>query len=592
MIDPYVNPEPEPSRQDGPTDFFSLLSAPPEPSSLPSSTQKQRTDFVSLSGGTPLQPKVILNSSLADQFINFTTPCLIFILSNVTLMYLLNIRFIYTSVIDLSLRVFSVFFVLGVVALNRVIARKGSQESYVYVLGLFVAVALYTIATTRGYEMGSITRNFLNNSIWVALLFNMSVVIGIWWMVNRLTHECCVDENAVAGDIGIFTATAEKMRWAFQRAAADPREAVRKPLKAADVQDPWHQINAFDPTEAREAPPSLPPPAKRDYSDRLPARHPGMALFYFSIPVMVIFTLGLRVIQHAGMPAVRMGAYYMVVYTFCVLFLLSLTCLRQLRAYFALRGVSMNADLSWLWIGSSLFMILMIMWMASILPMPAMPPVAYVDEQQIEAYVPETARLVLLDVTPPTLSYMERHRVRERLDLLARMVMAVLLLYGLVKGLAYVMGMVLLRKDKLPFVLAAIITLLTWFLFRVWPALFRWTFRRRLHIQRHVALSTRYDNPLGRPGVRMSTREHVSYAYDALRALATDVGAPPKSSQTPYEFLKNYPQALKSMRDEAEEIIRLYVVAAYSDDEMNLRIEDRLRKFWMAFRITRNYYVW
>ena len=77
----------------------------------------------------------------------------------------------------------------------------------------------------------------------------------------------------------------------------------------------------------------------------------------------------------------------------------------------------------------------------------------------------------------------------------------------------------------------------------------------------------------------------------ALRALAADIGAPPKESQTPYEFLAHFPAGLRSMREEAEEIIRLYVIAAYSSEEMNLRLEDRLRKFWHAFRIARNYYV-
>ncbi len=553
----------------------------------------QKTDFASLRAGIPLQPEVIVNNTLADHLINFVTPCLIFILSCVVLLYLLNIRFIYTSVLDLSLRTFAISFALGVVALNRVIARRGSQESVIYVFGLFLAVALYTIGSTSGYDVGSVGRNFLNENMWVALFFNTTVVIGIWWMVNRLTHECCVDESSVAGDIGIFTATGARMRQTLRRMAEDAPPSMDKRMQSADVNEPWLFINAFDPSEPTPRTLTRQVKAAKDYSDRLPARHPGMALFYFSIPVMLIFTSGLRVIQHAGMPAVRMGAYYMAVYTLCALFLLSLTCLRQLRAYFSVRGVSMSGALSWLWMGISLVTVLLILWLAASLPLPSLPPAVYIDEQQIDVYVQQSARIRLLEVTPPTMSFLEQYRFRERAELTAQIIMVVILFYAALKGIGYLLSLGAAKKGELSKPLAWLITTLAWLLFKLWPALFRWTFpKRRIRIQRNIALSSRYDNPFAKPGTpKMPTREHIAYAYDALRALATDIGAPPKASQTPYEFLENYPDGLRSMREEAEEIIRFYVIAAYSTEEINTRIEDRLRKFWHAFRTVRNLYV-
>lgn len=597
MIGPYISPEfkppPEPEPAGAATDFFSLLAAPPEPSELPEVGQPQKTDFASLRAGIPLQPEVILNNTGGDQLVNFITPALIFLMTNSAILFLLNVRFIYTSVLDFSLRFFAINFVLGIVALNRVIARKGSNESAIYIFGLFAAVFFYTITATGAYNVGSVGRNFLNDSLLAALCFNISIATGIWWMVNRLTHECCVDEEATAGDIGIFTATADKFRWGLQRAASVETEQPVKPVKAAEVDAPWYQINAFDPMEIHAAPAAPRKAAPLDYSARLPERHPGMSLFYFSIPVLLIFTLGLRVIQHAGMHAVRIGAFYMGIYTFCLLFLLSLTCLRQLRAYFAQRGVSMPANLSWLWMGASLAMILMMMWIGARLPMPALPPAVYVDEQQIDLYTQESKRIQLLDITPPTMTLMERYKILQHLDVAARLIMVVLLLYGAYKCLEYTLGYILKRKEDLPYTLAVLITAITWLLFKLWPALFRWAFaKRRIRIQRHVALSSRYDSPFRNPAAPpMPTRDHIIYAYDALRALATDIGAPPKASQTPYEFLENYPEGLRSMRDEAEEIIRLYVVAAYSDLEMTSRVEDRLRKFWYAFRASRNYYV-
>lgn len=597
MIGPYIDPgsgkTPPMQPQSGPTDLFSLLAAPPEPSELPQVGGKQQTDFASLRKGMPLRPVVILNNTAADHTVNVITPFLIFVLANAVLLYLLNVRFIYTAVFDLSLRTFAVSFVLGIVALNRLIARQDSHESYLYVFGLFMAVALYTVGTTNGFEVGSVGRNFLNENIWAALLFNMSVVIGIWWMVNRLTHDCCVDESAVAGDIGIFTATAAKMRSTLQRMAADPVPSREERMRAADVNEAWHNISAFDPTEQGPWKAVHQGPAVRDYSSRLPARHPGMALFYFSVPVMLVFTLGLRVIQNAGMPAVRMGGYYMATYTFCVLFLLSLTCLRQLRAYFNIRGVAMPAPLSWLWMGLSFVMVVLILWLASRLPKPALPPAVYTGEQQVHVYGQISGRMQVLEVTPPTLSALEQVQFLERLEMAAWVIILGVMLYAVLKGIGYLVRLASANKEGLSPALSWLITALAWLLFKLWPALFRWTFpKRRIRIQRSIALSSRYNNPLAKPGGgQMSTREHIAYAYDALRALATDIGAPPKASQTPYEFLANYPEGLSSMREEAEEIIRLYVVAAYSTEKMNMRIEDRLRKFWYAFRAARNLYV-
>ena len=594
MVDPFAPTPPSegaPGADAAATDFASLMNAmPQEPSELPKLRPYQHTDYASLTADAPGKRRVEMPNTLADHFINIVTPCLIFALVMAVLMYLLNIRFIYTSVHDANLRVFSFFFVIGIVALNRLIARDGSSEAIVYAVGLALAVAVYTIATTELYSVGAVTRNFMNSNTWIALLFNMAAVIFLWWLVNRLTHECCVDENSVAGDIGLFTATAEQFRHKLRLAAAPP-PAPRKP--AAGVDEPWYGLTAYDPLDGA-ARLSKPAPARQtDFSRRLPRRHPGMALFYFSIPVMLLFSLGLRVIQHLGAPAVRMGAYYMYIYTFCALMLLTLTCLRQLRAYFRLRGVAMPQVLPWFWLALAFMMILVIMWGAANLPMPALPPVAYVDTHEVGAYSPYAARVRFIEVTPPSLSLFQRWRFYEWMDRAAKALILVMFCYAAVKALQWAVDLLLTKRHELPHWVNRLITAFAWVLFKMWPALRRWAFPdRRIRIQRRVALSARYDNPLAKPGAApMPVSDHIAYAYDALRALAVDVGMPPRPSQTPYEFLDNYPEKLAGMKKEAEEIIRLYVVTTYSTFDADKTVEDRLRKFWRAFRVIRNHYV-
>jgi len=577
------------------TDFASLTAVmPKEVSELPELRPHKHTDFVSLTKGDAKKRRMEMPNTPADHFINVMTPILIFILTLAVLFFLLNVRFIYTSVYDMNLRFFAFFFVLGVVALNRLIARDGSQEAFLYAFALALAVAFYTFYSTEIFSVGAITRNFMNSDAYLATLFNMTVVIFIWWMVNRLTHECCVDENNVAGDIGLFSATAERFRRTVQLAAETPAPPPAERMRVADINEPWYGISAYDPSDyvKQEVPKTRHRPTL-DFSARLPKRHPGMALLYFSIPVMIIFSLGLRVIQHMGMSAVQMGAYYMYVYTFCALSLLTITCLRQLRAYFRLRYVNMPQALPWFWLSAAGLMILVIMWGAANLPMPSLPPLAYVDKQQVDAFNPTKLRVEPLEITPTTMTKMQDFQLDERLEIVAKITIALTFLYIAFKLLQWQVDTLLRNKHALPPFVNKIILALAWLVFKLWPSLLNLiTPQWRQRIQRQVSLSARFDNPLANPNAPpMPVREHIAYAYDALRALAVDVGMPPQPSMTPYEFLENYPKELASMRKEAEEIIRLYVIAAYSDFETDQRLEDRLRKFWMTFRVTRNSYV-
>jgi hypothetical protein len=277
--EPYKKPEYDEVNATS-TDFASLTSfIPVEPSELPELRPHKRTDFVSLTKGEAKQRRMEMPNTPADHFVNVVTPVLIYVLVMSVLMFLLNVRFIYTSVFDASLRSFAFFFVLGVVALNRLIARDGSQEAFLYAFGLGLAVAFYTFSTTELFNVGAVTRNFMNSNAYLATLFNMTVVILLWWMVNRLTHECCVDENSVAGDIGLFSATAEGFRKRLQLAAAPPPKTAAERMRAAEIDEPWYGISAYDPLDyvKQETQKSRPKPAL-DFSARLPKRHPGMAL--------------------------------------------------------------------------------------------------------------------------------------------------------------------------------------------------------------------------------------------------------------------------------------------------------------------------
>ena len=90
---------------------------------------------------------------------------------------------------------------------------------------------------------------------------------------------------------------------------------------------------------------------------------------------------------------------------------------------------------------------------------------------------------------------------------------------------------------------------------------------------------------------RNQVEAYVTRSYDALCALAYDLGVPRKEDQTPYEFIDSFPAELDSIRDEAHELTELYVRAAYSELEMDKHVLDRLRRFWFSYETVHSRYI-
>lgn len=576
-----------------PTDFDSLWKAPdPGFEHLVQETPKRpgvATDFASLAGNAP-PPAYTPPRTVTDLLIDSLTPFMIFTMVYAVIFFLLDVRYVYTEVNDTGLRWVAFCFVMGVVALNRLIAREGSQESIIYMIGLAMAIGLYTITSTGAFEMGSVTRNFMNSSPVLATAFNMCLVMFIWWLANRLTHECCVDENRTAGDVGILTGTARRWQASMQK---DPDVATpRLPRRSLreEISAPMYELEAFDPTEGYK--PKIKPAAPGKYrsaSDRLAGRHPGISIFYFSVPVMFIFAVGLRVVQHGGEQMVKAGQFYMGIYTVSALMLLLLTSLGGLREYFRARRIAMPDGIGWFWIGLGIVMIAMVLVSAAQMPMPSLPPIAYVDEHQTD-YWSRNSKFELSPVAAAPMQLLEESQFVDRVGQGVLIVLCLFLLYGGMKGLGTLAARIARRRDLYPR-----------FVIRFFDALERWLSlltrlpsvperKRRIRIQRDIATSSKYESPFRNKekSQALTTRNHIEYAYEALCALAYDLGTPRHPDQTPFEFIQSFPEPLETLREEAQELTQLYVLAAYSPIEMNAQLEDRLRKFWLVYRRARS----
>ena len=402
----------------------------------------------------------------------------------------------------------------------------------------------------------------------------------------------------MAGDVGMFTGTLQR----FQKSMRTKEEKKPKGAKFKsrslldDVRSPFLELEAYDPhSYQRQTGPAQPKPNYAALSNRLAKRHPGISIFYFSVPAFAIFTLGLRVTQHGGESMIRYGWIYLLAYTTAALMLLLTTSLGGLREYYRSKKLAMPGGVGWFWLGLGVTMVAMVVLGALQLPLPSLPPMAAVDEHEYDPWNrgPANERFQLKEVESDPLVLFEEAQYLDQLGKGVLVLFGLFLFYGLIKALAALFAALARQRATLP-------KALTRFFDRAERLLSKLTKlpaiaprRRRIRIQRDIATSARYSNPAGDPqrSTGMTARDHVEYAYEALCALAYDLGVPRETAQTPQEFLAAFPAELKPLRAEAEELTRLYILAAYSSLPLDDRVMDRVRKFWVRYVPMRNQVV-
>jgi hypothetical protein len=469
--------------------------------------------------------------------------------------FLLDVRYVYTEVGHYYLRMVAFFFLMGVVALNRLVARDGSEESLLYIGFFGGVVVMYTFTSPDLYPRDSGDGGLLEDPASFAG-FNFVVMAFLWWLVNRLTHECCVDENLAAGNIGILTGTARKFQRAIRRDPNPPKKKVADPVLM-----PMLELEPFDPREGYR--PKQPPesPAQGSLSDRLAKRHPGMSVFYFSVPVMFIFAVGLPVVRQGVAEMVFRGQCYMIAYTVSALMLLMLTSLGGLRAHFRARKIRIPGAIGWYWIGLGTAMVAFVVVGALQLPMPDLPAMARVTEHRTDFWTRDsTFQLADPDAAADPGAILRQSRFTRVVGRGVLAVFAVFMGYAALKGLAAFAAAVGRRRDRFPRFVVRFFNALDALLTRLTRLP---TFPKRHHrvrVQRSIARSAVFRNSLGdaeRAG--MPVERHVEYAYSALCALALDVGAPRRDGQTPSEF----PQRASAPRRGVDAPLRTRRLLAY-----------------------------
>lgn len=577
------------------TDFQSLLDQPDydaaaelarQAAAIERKQNADATDFHTLAKTLETAPPTYQHRTATDFLIDALVPPLIFLMMAAVVFYLLDVRFIFTEKHDANLRVFSLCLLLGIVAINRLVATEGSDESILYIAVFAGAAFMYTLFTTSVYDVGSVARGFLDDP-WINAFFNMSIVGLLWWVTNRLVHECSIDENRTAGDVGILTGTARNIQKAIKSndAPIEKTSAFRNKPKRSDSVLEMNELEAFDPLEWE------PEQAKRTEigvaNKRLAQRHPGISVLYLSAPVMIIFALGLPVLRQGGERWVATGHVYVGVYTLTALYLLLITSLGGLREYFRSRHVPLPAAIGWWWIGLGSFMIVMVALGAAQLPMPEMPAAAQIQEHETDWWRGEST-FELQHPASEAAEAIYKNRVLDRVGQGVLIILGAFGLYALLRIAANAAAVAGRNRDLLPAFLVRFFNRLDAFLQRFVNLPESKPQRGRRRVPKAIAKSIHYKNPMGDERyAAASFNDHVAISYDALCALARDLGVPRHIDQTPYEFIDSLPKELEPLRDEARELTTLFVQSAYSDIPMDAGSADRLRKFWMAFEQVR-----
>ena len=580
-------------RQDTTFKALSRTREPESPNAKPRdwAAGSQPTDIKSLREQFPEEYRRYQPRSATDYLIDALTPFMIFVMVYAVIFFLLDVRFVYTEVHDRNFRYVAFFFVMGIVALNRLVAKEGSEESLLYIVVLIGMVGFYTVMTTSAYDVGSVARGFLDRP-WVATFFNMAVVIAIWWTTNRLMHECCIDENQTAGEVGILTGTVRR----FARKSRVKAPKAKKPPKVKRRKDHLIEgigLEAFDPTAwkppeevAREKADAAPP------SVRQPKRHPGISILYFSVPVMLIFTLGYPVLMQGGEFMILAGHFYVGLYTVTALFLLLLTSLGGLREYFRSRTIYFPSGIGWFWVGLGAIMVAAVVTGATRLPKTGLPDMAVIGEHETDFWTRDSDfQLKSSGATAARMA--QQSRLVDRVGQGVLIFIGIFLAFGALRSLGEVAAAIGRHRNRFPGFVVRIFEWLDRFLERRLRLPKFPTFRIRRRIRVDLAVSNTYRNPMHGEGVGSGAdvRSFVVSSYEALCALAYDLGVPRRHDQTPYEFIESFPAELDGLREEARELTELYVLATYSMQPASEQSLDRLRKFWIAYEKVRQRYI-
>jgi len=265
----------------------------------------------------------------------------------------------------------SLCFVAAVVTMTRIQAYYGRRtETIPYAAAL--ALVMFAFAIKFSAAAGSVVGwggGFL------ALMVNIFLFAFLWVVTDYMGRACALSIH-------------DEARHAKQREAQARSRYAPRPMPWEFYAPPEAASDASSPAAQAAPPAAKPAPPDEDVDDEdvyaslskriahlkagkklPPAKHPALSVFLFSIPVLICFALGGRLLPDE--PAIQSRVFFsMVVYVTSAFLLLALTTFLRIKKYLERKKIAVGRSVALNWILIGAFSILLIVFVADLFPRP------------------------------------------------------------------------------------------------------------------------------------------------------------------------------------------------------------------------------
>lgn len=300
-------------------------------------------------------------AGLSRYLVNGLVPLCIWGMLSALILHLIEVRSLFIRGGEERLRLAVLAFSLGVILSQRLAAGQGRETALGYRVALAGAMALFTLYHAFAYRIPV-------HPLIVAMT-NGVIFAALWWVGTRITEACSVDSEegaAAAVETGILARSRH----------------IRREM---DTERPGHANVSEGHSMRVDSGLLSSAEAEKLWKERLPARHPGRILFYFSLVAVPAFGLGMYLFGSDRSAAIVLGAH-LFLYLWCALSLLFLSSYNLLAAYFDKRRVTLPEIVGMTWLAIGFSVVCVVVPLAFLLPQPPSPAGDFVRERLVATY--------------------------------------------------------------------------------------------------------------------------------------------------------------------------------------------------------------
>lgn len=281
-------------------------------------------------------------TSITDLIIEVAIPVLIIGLIWTLVVFVIAIKGVYYPGQERTLTRVFFLYVMGTVMINRIAGLYGETDKAAFYSILLISV-MGLFALTFSARYGSILGG---TNAGEGLLFNIIIVAVIGFASYKLARESCFD---------IEDTTHEK-------SAVQLRSELR-------AQRDWYRRMEYEEEQKKKKaePPKEEPPSS---PAKMPTKHPGIWIIYFSLFSMVVFAAGQRLLPADNYDMYLSTFSCLIANLVCALVLLALVTLSALRFHCWEKKAVIPGGLGPFWSMTGGVLILIVLSLASLPPRP------------------------------------------------------------------------------------------------------------------------------------------------------------------------------------------------------------------------------